>query len=212
MRKYLLFICFVIIAEICLAQTGGFIKGRITDNRNEPVHNVSVIIKEIDTATHTDSLGVYFFKQVPEGEYTIWFSHFSYIDTKRKLVKVVADRVTNVNMSLLPFQEERYINSRKKSLTPGKNNTSSTLEGFGKLSGHVSDKFGNPLMQADIRIMETNQIVQTDDFGEYLLIDVNPGMYTVSFSKFGYEERRFVGVQVKPNKTTKKKVKLSFQK
>jgi hypothetical protein len=202
---------FIVLAGICLAQTGGFIKGKITDNRNEPAHNVSVIIKELDIATHTDSLGNYFFKQVPEGEYTLWFSHFSYIDTKRDLVKVVADRVTNVNMSLLPFQEERYINSRKKSLAPGNNNSTSTLEGFGKLSGHVSDKFGNPIMLADIRIMETNQIVQTDDFGKYLMTDVNPGIYTVSFSKFGYEERRFVGVQVKPNETTQKKVKLSFQ-
>lgn len=93
-----------------------------------------------------------------------------------------------------------------------KNNNSSTSdEGSGRLNGNVSDTFGNPIILADIRIMETNQTVQSDSFGKFLMTDINPGLYTVAFSKFGFEERRFIGIHVKPNQTTTKKVKLSFQ-
>jgi carboxypeptidase-like protein/carboxypeptidase family protein len=212
MKKNLLIIIFILFAAICMAQTEGYIKGKITDTRSEPLNNVSVIIKELDIATHSDSTGGYIFRGIPEGEYTLWFSHFSYIDTKRAVVKVIAERVTNVNMSLLPFQEERYVKSRNKGgLITNNNNGKSSFSSNGILKGDISDKFGNPIMFADIRILETDQLVQSDDLGEFLLSDVSPGIYTVSFSKLGYEERRFIGVQVKSNETTRKKVKLSFR-
>ena len=212
MKRNLLVILFVIFAGICSAQMNGYIKGKITNTRDEPVGNISVVIKELGTATHTDSTGKYFFKEVPEGEYTLWFSHFSYIDTKREKVKVNAEKVTNVNMTLLPFQEERYIQSRKKDgLITSKRDNGINITGMGRLTGSISDKFGNPISFAEIRVMETDQIVQSDNFGKFLLTDVNPGIYTVAVSKFGFEERRFIGVQVKPNETTTKKVKLTFQ-
>jgi hypothetical protein len=211
MKKELILLCFLVIIAVCSAQTTGIIKGKITNTRNLPVKNVSVVIKELEMATHTDSTGTFYFKEILEGEYTLWFSHYSYIDTRRAMVKVNAERVTNVNMSLLPFQEERYIKSRNESgMIKNKNNVVSTESGVGSLSGNIEDKYGNPIIYANIRIMETNQTVQSNDLGEYQLADISPGIYTVSYSKPGYEERRFIGIQVKGNENTTKKVKLPF--
>jgi len=211
MKKKLILFSFLVFIAVCFAQTTGIIKGKITNTKNLPVKNVSVVIKELEIATHTDSTGIFYFKEIPESEYTLWFSHYSYIDTRRAMVKVNAERVTNINMSLLPFQEERYIKSRSESgMIKNNNNVSSIESGVGSLSGNIEDKFGNPIIYADIRIMETNQTAQSNDLGEYQLANISPGIYTVSYSKLGFEERRFIGIQVKGNENTTKKVKLPF--
>jgi len=213
MKKTMLVILLMIFTAVCFAQTGGYVKGKVTDTRSNPIGNVSVTLKELKQAIHTDSTGAYVFKNVPEGEYTLWFSHFSYIDTKRGKVNVVAERITNINMALLPFQEEKYIKNRSNSgLIPKKNNDNSlnSKSGPGQISGSIFDKFGNPLRFADIEVMETSQKVQSDTMGGYVLSNINPGVYTVSYSKPGFEERRFIGVNIKSNETTVKKVTLSF--
>ncbi len=60
------------------------------------------------------------------------------------------------------------------------------LAGMGALTGTVSSG-GNPLTGADVVIQATNHATQTDALGGYNFPFVDPGTYSVTASKLGYE-------------------------
>jgi outer membrane receptor protein involved in Fe transport len=60
-------------------------------------------------------------------------------------------------------------------------------QGVGGLRGTVSDKdFGVPLAGVQVTLAETNERRATNDEGHYVFEQVQPGTYTVVFSKEGY--------------------------
>ena len=73
----------------------------------------------------------------------------------------------------------------------------------GKIVGRITDEeSGDPLIGANIIIKETSQGASTDNSGDFVIINVHPGSYTVSISYMGYETIRQIGVQVNVDKTT----------
>jgi len=73
----------------------------------------------------------------------------------------------------------------------------------GKIAGHVSDaETGEPLPGVNIVIVGTNQGAATDQDGDYFIINIEPGTYSVRASMIGYAEVTQTGVDVQTSHTT----------
>ena len=74
----------------------------------------------------------------------------------------------------------------------------------GKISGHITDKeTGEPLGGVNVFIEGTRLGASTDLDGEYFIINVPPGSYSVTASIVGYQSVTVTDVRVNPDRTTK---------
>ncbi len=65
------------------------------------------------------------------------------------------------------------------------------------IKGTVRDTSGNPLIGANVLIMETNYGAATDDYGRFVINKLKPGRYTLEFSSVGYKPETLTGVYLK---------------
>ncbi len=65
------------------------------------------------------------------------------------------------------------------------------------ISGIVKDTSGNPLLGANVLIMETNYGAATDNSGRYAINRLKPGRYTLEFSSVGYKSETLTGIVLK---------------
>ncbi|MCF6238733.1 MAG: carboxypeptidase-like regulatory domain-containing protein, partial [Candidatus Marinimicrobia bacterium] len=73
----------------------------------------------------------------------------------------------------------------------------------GKIFGKVTDaETGEPLIGANITIKETYQGATTDMSGDYVIVNVDPGSYTVAISYIGYESISLLDVYVTVDNTS----------
>lgn len=80
----------------------------------------------------------------------------------------------------------------------------------GKISGSVTDNAtGEPLPGVNVILQETGLGAATNVDGFYVINNIPPGQYNVTFSAVGYQKKEFVGVKVSVDFTTKIDVKLS---
>jgi TonB-linked SusC/RagA family outer membrane protein len=80
-----------------LAGFGAFadkIRGRVIDEKNEPVIGATVSVQDTKLGTVTDALGVYEIKDVPAGSYKIKITYIGYVTTVLD-VNTVADNATD---------------------------------------------------------------------------------------------------------------------
>ncbi len=76
-------------------------------------------------------------------------------------------------------------------------------EEYGRIAGNVVDaKTGEPIIGADVCIMEGALGTASDEKGNYQILNVPPGDYCVTASYIGYESVSVDKVLVEPNKTT----------
>ncbi len=81
--------------------------------------------------------------------------------------------------------------------------------GQGKIAGRVTDAAnGDPLVGVNVVIDGTSQGTVTDVDGNYILINVRPGQYTVVFSYIGFTRHTVSGLQVTTGQTTRYNVTL----
>jgi len=74
----------------------------------------------------------------------------------------------------------------------------------GKISGRVTDaKTGEPLIGANVVINGTELGSSTDEDGFYFIINVKPGVYSVTTTYLGYQTLTKTNVQVNIDKTTR---------
>ena len=79
----------------------------------------------------------------------------------------------------------------------------------GKISGSVKDsQTGEPLAGANIIIQGTNLGAASDINGDYYIINVPPGLYTVKASMMGYKDVAMTQLRVTPDLTTSAHYKL----
>ncbi|RMF58969.1 MAG: hypothetical protein D6746_08995 [Bacteroidetes bacterium] len=72
----------------------------------------------------------------------------------------------------------------------------------GKLAGRVTDaSTGDPIPGATVVLLETGQGTATDVDGNYVLIGIAPGTYSVRFSFIGYATRIVENVRITSNRT-----------
>jgi len=73
----------------------------------------------------------------------------------------------------------------------------------GMLNGKVVDMESRAGLDAvQIFIREINRIAETDENGEFLIKDVKPGVYYLSFHRIGYQGRIKTDIVVRPNRAT----------
>ncbi|MEQ9307819.1 MAG: TonB-dependent receptor [Balneolaceae bacterium] len=72
----------------------------------------------------------------------------------------------------------------------------------GKISGKVIDESGEPLIGVQVFIENTTKGVLTDIDGNYTILNLDPGKYTVVFSYIGFATTKVQEVQVIVDKTT----------
>ncbi len=82
----------------------------------------------------------------------------------------------------------------------------------GKLSGHVTDgETGEPIPGVNVILDGTNYGGATDVNGFYLINNLPPGNYNVTFSAIGYQKKQFVNVKISVDFTTSVDVKLNTE-
>lgn len=79
----------------------------------------------------------------------------------------------------------------------------------GKISGSITDKkTGEPLAGTNVIIEGTMLGAAADMNGNFFILNVPPGNYTVKVQLIGYKDHRFEGVNVSVNRTSNLKVQL----
>jgi outer membrane receptor protein involved in Fe transport len=80
----------------------------------------------------------------------------------------------------------------------------------GKIQGTVVDeKTREPIPYANVVIMNTEMGAATDGDGNFFILNVPSGKYTVEFSYLGYQTKRVAGVLVEYNKAARLEVSLT---
>lgn len=79
----------------------------------------------------------------------------------------------------------------------------------GKIAGQVTERgTGEQLIGVNVMLDGTRQGTVTNSNGEFVLIGVRPGTYTVVFSYIGFQTQRVEGIQVATGQTTRLDVEL----
>ena len=78
----------------------------------------------------------------------------------------------------------------------------------GKLSGRIVDATGEPVISATAFILETSLGAAADLNGDYAILRVPPGTYSVRFSSIGYQTTVVQDVRISSNQTTELDVTL----
>jgi hypothetical protein len=74
----------------------------------------------------------------------------------------------------------------------------------GKIAGSVTDaETGEPLPRVNVFVEGTDRGAATDDEGDYVILNVPPGIYTLRSSMMGYKEGRAADVAVSVDFTTR---------
>ena len=81
----------------------------------------------------------------------------------------------------------------------------------GKLSGRVTDANGEPLMGANVLLMNTTQGAAADMEGYYVILNVRAGTYTLRFDYIGFQRKIIENVRVQADHTTKIDVVLQLE-
>ena len=74
----------------------------------------------------------------------------------------------------------------------------------GKVTGLITDKeTGEPLIGCNVIIMDTDLGTASNQVGEYFILNIPPGSYSLKFSMIGYESYVIEQVKISLDKTTR---------
>ena len=73
---------------------------------------------------------------------------------------------------------------------------------FGSLKGKVTDEKGNPIAYAAVLVESTKLGTNTTENGEYIIINIPVGKYTITVLQMGYQTKKFENIQIKLGKET----------
>jgi outer membrane receptor protein involved in Fe transport len=80
----------------------------------------------------------------------------------------------------------------------------------GKIAGTVTDaETGDPLIGVNVRVEDTQRGTATNANGDYAVVNIRPGTYTVKFSYVGFGTKLVEGVQVATGRTSRVNVEMS---
>ena len=98
-KKYLLLCAFIMMSVMAFAQTGG-IRGKVVDEKNQPLPGVAVSIDGTTIGAQTDVNGVFNIPNLKPGNYTITAKFVGYTPAKRTVT--VAAAVVNADLNMEP--------------------------------------------------------------------------------------------------------------
>ncbi len=79
----------------------------------------------------------------------------------------------------------------------------------GKLAGKVKDQNGDPIPFANVVLVGTEIGARTNDKGQYIIINIPPGTYSVQISRQGFQPARVEGLNINLDETTIQNMTLS---
>ena len=118
MRKFVTLLCCVVLAVLQLTAQTRTIKGKVTDDKNSPVANASVVVKGATTGTNTDSDGN-FTLNVPASARTLVISSLNFTSQEISIVNktTVAVTLATTEQSLQEVVVVGYGTKKKVDLT-----------------------------------------------------------------------------------------------
>jgi hypothetical protein len=136
----------------------GYLTGLVSNYLGQPIPNVYVTIPGTAFGDSSDENGYFYIGRFRCNQtYDLFFSHFDYIETT----------LTNV---AIPINDSTHLNI--------------TLRAEGarcSIGGVVSDSVASPIQNVVVHIISTGYSDTTDILGRYLLENVRPGIYDISF-------------------------------
>jgi len=202
-----------------LAQNTGTLMGRVVDERSgDGVEDAAVLLDGVDTVERTDSTGAFRIDNAPAGHRQVeavaeWHTMV------RRLVEIQPNGSTRVHMRLFPglliAYEQPIIQICEigvpRVVTGGEiaNLPIRWADVSGSIVGRVTDKeTGDGLPGANVTVEGTSLGAATDLDGYFRIDEVSIGMYSVTASFVGYEERTYGDVVVSQDVETKVSVGL----
>src|SRR5690349_1444247 len=85
MKKILLSFLFLLTLTHAFSQSGGNIRGSITDNKKAPLELVNIILYKTNFRATTDNKGQYSINNIPAGNYQVIISHVGYQSVKQHI-------------------------------------------------------------------------------------------------------------------------------
>lgn len=90
--------------------------------------------------------------------------------------------------------------------------TSSNAQNWGKIAGVVTDaQTGETLIGANVIVEGTQLGAATNEEGEYFILQISPGTYSVQASYIGYHTKTITDVRVETDLTTRLNIELESQ-
>ncbi|MCW3976895.1 MAG: carboxypeptidase-like regulatory domain-containing protein [Candidatus Bathyarchaeota archaeon] len=144
------------------------ITGKITDNQGTPITNAKVTIVETEEVTFTlsEPAGEYTFEDLTPSTYTIRVEASGYITAQTSVV-AEPDEIYTQNFSLTPKTTETVTST---------------------ITGKITDNEGNPIIDAKVTIVETEEVTYTlsEPAGQYTFENLTQGNYTIRVEASGY--------------------------
>lgn len=99
--KLLLFLLLISFTEI-FSQSSGKISGVVTDENNEPLVGVNVLVQGTSTGAATDIEGSYYIINLRPGIYSVKFTYVGYQSKVVENVSINSDKTTQLDIQILP--------------------------------------------------------------------------------------------------------------
>lgn len=167
--------------DIQIVYATGSISGIVKDNvTSQFVANCQVTLSPSGKTVSTDANGQYTFGKLDPGTYTLSFTKSGYLDQSASVEVLAGQNIT------------KDIN----------------LEATGSISGIVRDfKSSQTIANCQVTLSPLGKTVFTDANGHYIFDNLNPGTYTLTYSKAEYIDQSAT-VEVLAGQTTTKDISL----
>lgn len=142
----------------------------IVSNGTYPIVGVNIEILELKYNTYTDPYGAYRIENIPPGTYTVVATKQGYRPNATYGVLIQRGATAELNFTLEEIP--------------------------GIVWGYVTDKKGEPIVQATVEISSGSYSTTTDINGYYKLAGIDPGIYTLTAYKTGYKTTIISGVNI----------------
>ena len=168
------------IGEKVLIANGGSIQGMISLSDDSSKAGVLITAKNADGSysytASSDSDGRFILADVYPGTYTVTLTRTGYADASRTAVKVESGNIVSLGTIALASE-------------------------FGSLTGRIVDPDGNPVSGVSVMIGDV-ATVTTRDTGIFEKSGLSVGTYSLSISKYGYNNKTVENIEIQSSQTT----------
>jgi hypothetical protein len=162
----------------CKHENGGMYGSTYLVNKSDKLfHKVVVTIKEINSVTSVDSNGLFYFKNIPPGIYTIVVKSEGFMNTIVKNIEISEDSISIVPDAVLEYDRANVFT------WSGTKTGNVDINLKGKIEGKVSS--GIPVEKAYVKISGTFWYAETDSLGRYCIKNILPGRYCLTSGGLG---------------------------
>lgn len=178
------------------------LKGRVFDSEANPIQNAIVTTIPTSTIVKTDENGGYVINDIMPGVYTLKVSKAGYKKFS-ETITLQQGIMGMMGMGCMAGLNTVNVVNKDVILEPEAEGSRT-----GEIYGVVKDKDGNKVSDVKIVTDPATIEVSTDTAGSFIISEVKPGTYKVTFSKDGYVNAEKQDVLVEAGKQTEIEISL----